>query len=58
MNDTCNYFMRDQAHHRVRRLMGRRLLPQDMTPLTTPFRPILLLALGILTAVNIMLVVP
>jgi len=58
MNDTCNYFMRDQAHHRVRRLMGRRLLPQDISQVTSPFRPILLVALGVLTAVNIMLVVP
>lgn len=58
MNAPHGYFMRDQVRHRVRFLMGRRLLRQDIGQFTTPYRPILLVALGLLTAVNIMLVVP
>lgn len=58
MSNSHNYFMCDQAGHRVRRLMGRRLLAQDIIQATSLYRPILLVALGVLTVVNIMLVVP
>lgn len=56
MQNTQNYFMRDQARHRVRYFMGKRGLRLELNESSNLYRPVLLVALGVLAALNIMLV--